>query len=197
MAAFQIQTRLGSEHYRLDCQLAPKLGRHCVGMPVLAISRWSPLCGGLGVGLIWINARQDRLCPDADKERFLGGGAIPMQRQFNRPTIRTAILQAVALLMIFGLFLTTATAAIPIMADHPVAVISLSAAPSDCQTSGPSLGHTHCIGNAVAIAERKVLDVPLMPVAGPCVWHYAAVTSGPSPINQRLLRPPKAFRAPV
>ena len=120
-----------------------------------------------------------------------------MQLQFNRPTIRTAILQAVALLMIFGLFLTTATAAMPIMADHPVAVISHSAAPSDCQTSGPSLGHTHCNVNAVAIAERQALDGPLMPVADSGVWHYAAVTCGPAPINQRLLRPPKALRAPV
>ncbi len=120
-----------------------------------------------------------------------------MQRQFNRPTIRTAILQTVALLMIFGLFLTTATAAVPIIADNPVAVISLSAVPSDCQTSVPSLGHTHCNANAVVINEIQALDVPLMPVAGSGVWHYAAVTCGPAPINQRLLRPPKAFRAPV
>ena len=120
-----------------------------------------------------------------------------MQLQFNRPTIRTAILQTIALLMIFGLFLTTATAEVLTMADHPVAEISLSAVPSDCQTSGPSLCHTHCNANTVVIAERQALDIPLMPVAGPCVWHYAAVTSGPSPINQRLLRPPKAFRAHV
>ena len=120
-----------------------------------------------------------------------------MQLQFNRPTIRTAILQTVALLMIFGLFLTTASAAVPIMADYPVAEISLSAVPSDCQTSGPSLGHTHCNANIVVIAERQALDVPLMPVADPGVWHYAAVTCGPAPINQLLLRPPEAFRAPV
>lgn len=120
-----------------------------------------------------------------------------MQRQFNRPTIRTAISRTVALLMIFGLFLTNATAAVPIMADHPMAVISFSAVPSDCQTSVPSLGHTHCNANAVVIAEKQALDVPLMPVAGSCVWHCAEVTCGPAPINQRLLRPPKAFRAPV
>lgn len=120
-----------------------------------------------------------------------------MQLQFNRPTIRTAILQTIALLMIFGLFLTTANSEVPTMADHPVAEISLSAVPSDCQTSGPSPGQTHCNANAVVIAEKQALDVPLMPVAGSCVWHYAAVTCGPSPINQRLLRPPKAFRAPV
>lgn len=120
-----------------------------------------------------------------------------MQLQFNRPMIRTAILQTVALLMIFGLFLTTANAEVPTMADHPVAEISLSAVPSDCQTSVPSLGHTHWNANTVVIAERQALDDPLMPVADSGVWHYAAVTSGPAPVNQRLLRPPKAFRAPV
>jgi len=120
-----------------------------------------------------------------------------MQLKFNRPTIRTAILQTIALLMIFGLFLTTAFAAVPIMADHPVAEISLSAVLSDCQTSGASLGHTHCNANTVVIAERQALDIPLMPVADSAVWHYAAVTCGPAPINQRQLRPPKVFRAPV
>ena len=120
-----------------------------------------------------------------------------MQLQFKRPTISTAIFQTVALMMIFGLFLTTATAAMPIMADHPVAEVSLFAVSSDCQTSVPTLGHTHCNANTVVIAERQALDVPLMPVADSGVWHYAAVTCAPAPINKRLLRPPKAFRAPV
>ncbi|MDZ4095379.1 MAG: hypothetical protein U1D35_10805 [Paracoccaceae bacterium] len=61
VAAFQIQTRLGSEHYRPDCQIAPKHRRRCGGTQVLAVSTWSPLCDGLAVGLIKINARQGQL----------------------------------------------------------------------------------------------------------------------------------------
>lgn len=122
---------------------------------------------------------------------------MPMQLQLNRLRIRSAIWQTVSLLMFFGLFLTTGFAEMPTMADRTVAEISFSVTPSDCPTSVASLGHMHCHGNTLDVAQRQALDVPPIPVSGSDVWHYAAVTCGPDPINQRLLRPPKPFRAPV
>lgn len=120
-----------------------------------------------------------------------------MRPQPETLMVRVALSRALTVLALFFLFLASANSAIQAMPDHVAVQSVVDAAPLDCPASEQRAGHMHCQTVTLGIMEKSQATTPITSAPGSSTWRYAAVTCGPIPIHQRLLRPPKPFRALV
>lgn len=126
---------------------------------------------------------------------------MPMRPQSKQSTTRSALRQALAILVLFFFVLGSASVSANVtlqtMPEHFTAQSASDNVSQDCAASEQGLGHPHCQTTTLGIAGRARTDLQFLPVLGSGVWFCAAVTCGPTPKSQRLLRPPKPVRAHV
>ena len=147
--------------------------------------------------LIKIKAKQGSRCSDTAEERFISGGLMPMRPQSKTLMTSPALRLAVAVLALFFLVAVGAKAAIQAAPDHFTAQSAVDIGFLDCPSTETASGHAHCQSPTYATVETHLPVSPPEPASGSDVWVDAAATSNATPINLRLFRPPKFFRAQV
>lgn len=124
-----------------------------------------------------------------------------MRPQTNTQTTSAAVRLAVVVFALFTFVAVNAISAVSAgpaiqnMPDDFTAHSAFDPVAMDCWTSETGPIHPHCQTTSFDTAVGSRFTVRVLPTLQSSVWCYAAVTCGPGPMNQRLLRPPRHFGA--
>ncbi len=166
-----------------------------------ALRTFHPRPGWCGPTLIWIvdldQGARRLLGVKCGNATSISGGSKPMRAQSTRPKAQAAPGRALTILALLMVLLASATLTMQATPDRVTGPGTLAVSSLDCTVSDAGSRQTHCQGATAGILAAQRLTVAFLPVSGSRVWCYAAVTCGPAPAQQRLLRPPRPSVAPV
>ncbi len=156
------------------------------------VETWPTVSKLLSAGqLMQIKAKQRLSRSNAPEERFVSGDFMPMLLQSRTLTYRSALRWAVTVLALLFLFATAAISATRPTPGHSALTSAVAISAADCAASAPASCHGKCQSTPLGVAAKSHFAMAFSHVAGSRSWHYAADTGCPTPIRQRLLRPPR------
>lgn len=120
-----------------------------------------------------------------------------MRARSTLPKAQAAPGRALTILALLMVLLASATLTMHATPDRVTGPGTLAVAFPECTVSDAGSRQTHCQSGTAGILAAHRLMGAFLPIFGSHVWCFAAVTCGPAPAQQRLLRPPRPSVAPV